>query len=109
MNAHECYELLVGEIGIDHNLFMYGLKQWQVIAIIKGYRKRQRPLWEAARLNAYFTMTSMADLRKANINSDRDLIKFPWEQEANTQNLPSEAEVEEMRQMLQSMNERCKE
>lgn len=84
---------------------MYGLKHWQMVAIIKGYRKRQRPLWEAARLNAYFTMSATADLRKANVNSDRDLIRFPWEVREETQSIPNDEEVEEMRKMLQSMNE----
>ena len=34
------YELLVGEIGIDHHTFLYELKFYQVRRIIRGYRRR---------------------------------------------------------------------
>lgn len=97
----------MGEIGIEHDRFLYGLRHWEIQAIIRGYRRRQRPSWEQARLNAFYIMSAMADLSKAGIRSDRDLITFPWEEEEVTKHdsLPSDEEVEEMRQLMKQMNE----
>ena len=96
----------MGEIGIEHDRFLYGLRHWEIQAIIRGYRRRQRPSWEQARLNAFYIMSAMADLSKAGIRSDRDLITFPWEKDAPIQSdIPSDEEVEEMRQLMKQMNE----
>ena len=96
----------MGEIGIEHDRFLYGLRHWEIQAIIRGYRRRQRPSWEQARLNAFYIMSAMADLSKAGIRSDRDLITFPWEKDAPIQSdIPSDEEVEEMRQLMKQLNE----
>ena len=97
----------MGEIGIERDRFLYGLRHWEIEAIIRGYRRRQRPSWEQARLNAFYIMSAMADLSKAGIRSDRDLITFPWEEEEVTKHdsLPSDEEVEEMRQLMKQLNE----
>lgn len=97
----------MGEIGIERDRFLYGLRHWEIQAIIRGYRRRQRPSWEQARLNAFYIMSAMADLSKAGIRSDRDLITFPWEEKEVTKHdsLPSDEEVEEMRQLMKQMNE----
>ena len=96
----------MGEIGIERDRFLYGLRHWEIQAIIRGYRRRQRPSWEQARLNAFYIMSAMADLSKAGIRSDRDLITFPWEkEETKSDSLPSDEEVEEMRQLMKELNE----
>ena len=96
----------MGEIGIPHDRFLYGLRHWEIQAIIRGYRRRQRPSWEQARLNAFYVMSAMTDLSKAGIRSDRDLITFPWEKGVTKcDSLPSDEEVEEMRQMMKQLNE----
>ena len=97
----------MGEIGIERDRFLYGLRHWEIQAIIRGYRRRQRPSWEQARLNAFYIMSAMADLSKAGIRSDRDLITFPWEEKDVTKcdSLPSDEEVEEMRQLMKELNE----
>lgn len=97
----------MGEIGIERDRFLYGLRHWEIQAIIRGYRRRQRPSWEQARLNAFYIMSAMSDLSKAGIRSDRDLITFPWEEKEVTKrdSLPSDEEVEEMRQMMKELNE----
>ncbi len=52
-------------------------------------------------------MSAMSDLSKAGIRSDCDLITFPWEEKEVTKHdsLPSDEEVEEMRQMMKELNE----
>ena len=39
MTAHELFQLLVGEIGIERNVFYYELRWWEVKSIVRGYRK----------------------------------------------------------------------
>lgn len=96
----------MGEIGISRDRFLYGLRHWEIQAIIRGYRRRQRPSWEQARLNAFFVMSSMADMKKAGISSDRDLITFPWEKDATSSDtLPTDEEIKEMRELMQHLNE----
>lgn len=97
----------MGEIGISRDRFLYGLRHWEIQAIIRGYRRRQRPSWEQARLSAFFVMSSMADMKKAGISSDRDLITFPWEKDdvTNRDSLPTDEEIKEMRELMQHLNE----
>ena len=71
----------MGEIGYDRHDFLYDLKLWEINAIIRGYRRRSRSIWESSRLNAFFIMSAFADLKKAGIHHDTDLIRFPWETE----------------------------
>ena len=97
--------MLVGEIGVSHSDFMYRLEYWQVVVIIRGYRRRQQPLWEAARMNAFFSMAGTANLAQNGIHTDQDLIRFPWEKERGRQEVPDDDEVEEMRREIQKLNE----
>lgn len=96
--------MLVGEIGIPHDTFLYSLKHWNIACIIRGYRRSQHPLWESSRLNAFFTMSAFANLKESGIRNDRDLITFPWEKEVVTRKKPNEDEVAEMQALLKEMN-----
>jgi hypothetical protein len=53
-------------------------------------------------------MTAQADLTKSNIYSDRDLIRFPWEEEIAEKDKPSDDEVEKFRKILQIENAKSK-
>ena len=82
MTAHELFQLLVGEIGIERNVFYYELRWWEVKSIVRGYRKRSRTFCTMLRWSTFMQMnTGMADLKKAGIYEPQDLIKFPWETE----------------------------
>ena len=99
--------MLVGEIGISSGQFYYGLKWWELQAIIRGYNRRERGMWSATRWQTYYLMSvSMADLKKAGINGPTDLIKFPWEKEtADTTYLPSDEEIAEMQAEMDATNQ----
>ena len=96
--------MLVGEIGVSHDDFMHRLKYWQVVVIIRGYRRRQQPMWEALRMNAFFSMVGQADLNAMGVRNDRDLMRFPWERDV-PQDLPDENQVEDIRRRLRRLNE----
>ena len=96
----------MGEIGFDRHEFLHELKLWEIQAIVDGYRSRARPMWEAARLNAFFIMSSMVDMSKAGICSASDLITFPWEQKRKTGHevQPTKNEVKRLRELMRREN-----
>ena len=53
-------------------------------------------------------MSAQAKLSDSGIYTDRDLLRFPWEEEEATAELPDEDEVNNMRDMLQNLNKQTK-
>ena len=97
--------MLVGEIGISSGQFYYGLRWWEMQAIIRGYNRRERGMWSATRWQTYYLMSvSMVDLKKAGINKPTDLMKFPWEKEADTPTI-SDDEIAELQAEMEALNE----
>ena len=103
MSAHEQYQLLVGEVGINRREYLYELEYWEVVLITRGYGRRCRNLWSAARWHAYQVMSAMpyTDLKKAGICRPTDLITFPWEK-GEKAGLPGEDEMEEYRRDMEA-------
>lgn len=52
--------MLVGEIGIDRRAFLYDIRYWEVLRIIKGYRRRD---WLKLQLMAECTYAAMYAMR----------------------------------------------
>ena len=52
--------MLVGEIGIERRAFLYDLRYWEVLRIIKGYRRRD---WLKLQLMAECTYAAMYAMR----------------------------------------------
>lgn len=99
----------MGEIGIDRRTFLYDLHVWEVRRIIAGYRKREHKEWERTRWQTFWLMhNGMVDLNKAGIHSEQDIVKFPWERPGQD-DLPTDEEIEEMRQRLQKANRQSEE
>ena len=74
-------------------------------AIIRGYNRRERGMWSATRWQTYYLMSvSMADLKKAGINKPTDLMKFPWEKEADIPTI-SDDEIAELQAEMEALNE----
>lgn len=104
----------VGEIGTPRREYLYDLQYVDLLLIRRGYERRQRPLWSANRWQTYYLMNAQVGsdgMRKSGIHSPTDLIKFPWEDaaaEPSSGNMPSKAEIEELRRMMQEENDRQK-
>ena len=72
----------MGEVGFSRDEFLHVLKWWEIKAIIDGYRKRERTFCTMIRWSTFHQMcTGMADLKKAGIYDEYDLLRFPWEEE----------------------------
>lgn len=94
----------MGEIGIERDLFLHTLKLWELNAIVKGYRKRERTSWSQVRWMTFNLMSvSMADLKSNGIHQPTDLIKFPWDT-VRRGNEPSEEVVEELQALIRDVN-----
>ena len=96
----------MGEVGISTGQFYYGLKWWEIRAIIEGYHKRERNLFVLLRWSRFMQMsTSMSDIRKAGIHKPEDLLPFYWEQPQGVANSGmSEEEIAEMQAEIEAYN-----
>ena len=90
-------------MGFPRGEFLRDLRWWEVRSIIRGYNRRHRDLWSATRWQTYNLMcVSMADMKKAGINSPTDLIQFPWEK--IKPNLPTQEEIDELQAEMAAIN-----
>ena len=98
--------MFVGEIGFPRKEFLYEIAFWEARAILKGYRNRYRDLWSVIRWHAYNVMSAMpyCDLQKAGVYSPTDLMKLPWDNEGERDDIPSDEEIERIRQELIQAN-----
>lgn len=89
--------------------FLYEIDFWEARRIVKGYDRRHASMWSAIRWQTYCIMQTIpyTDLKKAGIYRPTDLIKFPWDMEAENEDLPSEDEVRELQELMASMNSEC--
>lgn len=74
----------MGEIGIPRKEFLYELSYAEIILIARGYDARSRNLWSSSRWQTYYIMSAFVGsdgMKKAGINSPKDLMEFPWEKD----------------------------
>ena len=100
LTACQQYTLLVGEIGIPRNEFLYVLKLWEINAIVKGYRRRNRELWEMSR---HLGLT-ICNVMGAKIDSAHDYLPLPWD-DITTKKELTEEDVNELMELMRKENE----
>lgn len=66
--------MLVGEIGIDHHTALHDLRHWQILAIIRGYRKREAGNWRIVRWQSWIICRLMG---AKDLERPTDLIELP--------------------------------
>ena len=104
----------VGEIGIPRREYLYELDYLDMVQIERGYERRHRHAWSIGRWQTFHLMAAFCGteaLRKSNIHTPTDLIKFPWDNtghkgDDDDSNMPTPAEVEELRRQMREENER---
>ena len=100
----------MGEIGLPINDYLYRLSYADLLLISRGYENRKRDLWSATRWQTYHLMlVSLADIQKAVINSPKDLMPLPWDDngEEEEQVKITQEEIERMREDMRRMNEKA--
>lgn len=73
----------MGEIGLPRREFLYDILFWETRRIARGYNKRYRNMWSAARWGTYNIMAAWngKGLSEAGIHGPADLLQFPWDKE----------------------------
>ena len=98
----------MGEIGIEREPFLYGLKWWELNAIVKGYRRRERTSWTQTRWLAFNLMCRIpADksMAEVGVHSEEQLLPLPWDKEKKVHDqLPSDSDVEELQALIHDIN-----
>ena len=105
MTAHERYQMFVGEIGIPRREYLYELKFSDIVLIQRGYASRSRGMWSATRWQTYRIMEAFVGsegMIKANLNSPKDLMEFPWEKDAPPP--LTDDEVKQIQEELAALN-----
>ena len=100
LTACQQYTLLVGEIGIPRNEFLYVLKLWEINAIVKGYRRRNREHWEMSR---HLGLT-ICNVMGAKIDSAHDYLPLPWD-DITTKKELTEEDVNKLMELMRKENE----
>ena len=100
LTACQQYTLLVGEIGIPRNEFLYVLKLWEINSIVKGYRRRNREHWEMSR---HLGLT-ICNVMGAKIDSAHDYLPLPWD-DITTKKELTEEDVNELMELMRKENE----
>ena len=95
--------MLVGEIGIDRNTFLYDLQFWEIILIIRGYFKRLHPGWEQARLIAHQVHYAMGCPKDETPKTPGEWLPFTWDTKNDTDDYDDD-EIKRQREILQKYN-----
>jgi hypothetical protein len=85
----------VGEIGYNRNEFLYDLKLWEIRSIIRGYRMRERTIWDSTRWQTWLILCGMGS---KSLYEPTDLAKFPWDNQ--NEYLPSDDVIDQIRQEI---------
>lgn len=94
----DIYQLIVGEIGIPRREFLYHIKYWEVLRIIKGYRRRN---WLTYQLLAENVFASTFAMRKADGMTPQKM--FPELFKNEDDDIPSSEITEEDEKELQEI------
>ena len=99
----------MGEIGITTGQFYYGLRWWEIKSIIRGYNRRHRDQWSAARWQTYNLMcafTGSKSLSENGIHCPKDLLPLPWDTDDA---IPiSQDEIDDLQREMRMYNENLK-
>lgn len=103
----------MGEIGIERDTFLYELRLWELRSIVRGYRMRQRPVWESSRRMAFLIISAMpyVDIKKAGIFKETDLFRLPWErrfEHSDGGSMPTKEELDALRRELEEEQEKMR-
>ena len=94
--------MFVGEIGIERREYLYALTFADLLLITRGYFRRYHQQWNMARLIAHQVHYCMGLKKGETAKTPMEWLTFPWERTAEGEpaDLPSDAEVKRLRQMM---------
>jgi hypothetical protein len=93
------HELVVGEIGMPRHDFLWEMAWWEILSVVRGYRKRCREWMVMTRWQTLVLCNTWG----AKFERPTDLLEFNWERERKEE--VSDDEINEMRRKIQEINE----
>lgn len=95
----------MGEIGVAHTIALTELKQWQIIAIINGYRRRELGAWRMTRWQTWVLLCAMGDNKH---DRPEDLCELPGDGEQAEQEEISDEEYQQTLDLIRKANDNNK-
>ena len=92
----------MGEIGVSRREFLYDLRFWEVDAIIKGYRRRNRLTHQLLAEIVYTTMYINRDPKGKTVEGMFPML-FEDEEEEDTPIMTKE-DSDELQQLMEDLN-----
>lgn len=102
MNAHEQYQLLVGEVGIPRRDYLYMMPYWEILLVLRGYRRRDIPQLHMMRLQAFCSAFAFGG-NKQNMTVE-EFCPMWFDKHDEPDEELSDDEVEELRKMIEQEN-----
>jgi hypothetical protein len=94
--------LLVGEIGVSRHEFLYDLRFWEVDAIIKGYRRRNRLMHQLLAEIVYTTTYSMRDPKGKTVEGMFPML-FEEEEDDSYEPIMTKEDSDELQQLMEDL------
>ena len=93
----------MGEIGISRREFLYELRFWEVDAIIKGYRRRNRLTHQLLAEIVYTTTYSMRDPKGKTVEGMFPML-FEEEEDDSDEPIMTKEDSDELQQLMEDLN-----
>lgn len=93
----------MGEIGISRREFLYELRFWEVDAIIKGYRRRNRLTHQLLAEIVYSTTYSMRDPKGKTLEGMFPML-FEEEEDDSDEPIMTKEDSDELQQLMEDLN-----
>ena len=93
----------MGEIGIPSREFLYELRFWEVDAIIKGYRRRNRLTHQLLAEIVYSTIYSMRDPKGKTLEGMFPML-FEEEEDDSDEPIMTKEDSDDLQQLMVDMN-----
>lgn len=95
--------MLVGEIGIPRREFLYEVSYWEVVRIVKGYRRRDMLKHQLLAEIVYTTTYTMRDPKGKTV-TDMFPSLFNSEEENEDSVTISQEDVDDLQQLMATIN-----
>lgn len=93
----------MGEIGIPRREFLYEVSYWEVVRIVKGYRRRDLLKYQLLAEIVYTTTYTMRDPKGKTVKDMFPLL-FEEDEELEESYTVSQADVEDLQQLMATIN-----
>lgn len=99
----------MGEIGQPRKEVLYELKLWEIILIIRGYRRRYKTYCEMTRWKTWVIAGTQVKLSDSGIHCPEDMLPLPWDEKDEngfSGTTVTKEEEERLRAMMREENEK---